>query len=92
MKTTSLITITLIAGVILLVTGTSIEMAFAQANQGAPGQNNCSLCANAGEHRNPSDGLPPPGQATAPPVGNTGQCLKAGFPAGNGPADCMPRS
>jgi hypothetical protein len=45
MKTTSLITITVIAGVILLVTGTS--MAFAQANTRGPGQSG----ANPGQSR-----------------------------------------
>jgi len=65
MKT--LLTLALIAGAILVLAGTSIEMAFAQANQGAPGQNNLPFSINQGEHRNPSDGAPPPGQATTPP-------------------------
>jgi len=55
MKATSLLTVTLIVGVILLVTGMGIETAFAQANLHTPGQSG----------RNPGQtlGALPPGQA-----------------------------
>jgi len=78
MKKTTLLTVTLIAGVILLVTGTSItslvRTAFADPNSNgnapflSPGQND--------PHRNPSghEGELPPGQFTH---GNPGQCQKA---------------
>lgn len=74
MKTRTLLTVTLIAGAILLVTGTSIagivRTALADANQLAPGQ------GFGGEHRNPSGDNPPPGQSDK--ISNSGQCLKAG--------------
>jgi len=75
MKTKTILTVSLIAAVILLVTGTSItsivRTAFADANPMAPGQ-------GQPEHRNPSGDYPPPGQP-GKPIGNSGQCQKAGF-------------
>jgi len=76
-KETTLLTVTLIAGVILLVTGTIItslvKTAFADPNSNgnapplAPGQND--------PHRNPSDGNIQPGQNGG--HGSPGQCQKA---------------
>jgi len=83
MKKTTLLTVTLIVGVTLLLTGTSltslVKMAFADPNSNgnaprlAPGQND--------PHRNPSgdEGRLPPGQFSH---GNPGQCQKAGLGAG----------
>lgn len=79
-ETKTLLTVAVIAGAMLLVAGTSIEMAFAAANQGAPGQNFRSVVPS-NDHRNPSGGALPPGQAPLPPGpgpggGNSGQCQK----------------
>jgi hypothetical protein len=80
MKTKTILTVSLIAGVILLMTGTSItsivKMVYADPNPDNNGQN-FAPGQNFGSdlHRNPSDGAPPPGQAPNG-LGNQGQCLK----------------
>jgi hypothetical protein len=75
MKTKTILTVSLIAGVILLVTGTSItslvRIAFAAQNPDNNGQNYAPGQGKGGVHRNPSGDNPPPGQN---PFGNPGQC------------------
>jgi hypothetical protein len=82
MKITSLLTVTVIAGAILLVIGTSIEMAFAAPNPLAPGQSGLSSLAHHGL---------PPGHLPNSIVGlsNLGQCKKA-FDAGMGMCPITP--
>ena len=65
------ISTTILIALSLVVIPYFISAVFAAANQGAPGQN------FGAPHRNLSGGSPPPGQAHTPPVGNSGQCLKA---------------
>jgi len=93
MKTTSLITITLIAGVILLVTGTSIEMAFADANTRGPGQSGANPGQSGGgpplTQPNPGNGLPTPGQLIGAIIsGQAPPPAGGGTPSSPNPGQC----